>query len=346
MTDQPLVSICMANRNYGRFLGAALDRALDQTYTHVEIVVVDDGSTDDSPAVLKRYAGRVKYELSEPRGQGGACNRSFELSNGEIVLFHDSDDMLEPDAIERIVEAFEPPDVAVVLGRLRDVDEKGDPLPGLRPFEGCRLSGGDLRRMVADRANFIWPETTGQSYRRSALESILPIPDQFAPDLYLSHLAALDGRVAVIERPVGLYRVHGSNKSAKPSRVGVAWLDNKIHERRMVDHQVREVAYRKGVIDAPPKVGDDDDPAALPHDYIRAGLEVARRRLTREPGAVKWSIEGIRSIATHPQFKLRSRAKHIAWFASAAIAPPSVARRLVFSRYPHTRAVDPTPVAS
>jgi hypothetical protein len=161
----------------------------------------------------------------------------------------------------------------------------------------------------------------------TVLEAVMPIPDGFAPDLYLSNLVALEGNVATIDEPIGRYRLHSANKHLVPGRVGIDWLDMKLHERKLIDDEVRARASALGLTSGP-------------HDYIRAGLEVAHRRLTRQSGATKWALEGIRSIATHPQFRLRSRAKHIAWFAGTAVAPPSVARRLSLQRYPLARDSD------
>jgi cellulose synthase/poly-beta-1,6-N-acetylglucosamine synthase-like glycosyltransferase len=337
MTEQPLVSICITSHNYARFLPAALESALGQSYPNVEIVVVDDGSIDGSHELLERYADSLRLELQPIRGQAAACNRCFELSRGDIVLFHDSDDVLEGDAAERIVAAFEDPRVVLVLGRLRDIDERGEPLPGVRPPEGCTMTQGDLRRMVAKHATFTWPETTGQSFRRTVLDKVMPIPDGFAPDLYLSNLVALDGYVATIERPVGRYRVHGGNKHMVPGRAGVDWLDMKLRERRLIDREVHEKASDLGLTQSSGS-SDKADPSGEPHDYIRAGLELARRRVTGERGGTAWALEGIRAIVSHPQFRIRARARHVAWFAAAAAAPPRLARRVVEARYPFVKA--------
>lgn len=331
---EPLVSICIPSHNYARYMSEALDAALDQSYRHVEVVVVDDGSVDDSPTVLASYADRVTIELQERLGQGAACNRAFALSSGDIVMFHDADDVLEHDAVERIVAAFTDARVSLVLGRLRDVDAQGRELPGTRPPAGCPMWGGDLRRLVLERGSFFWPETTGQSFRRTALDDIMPIPPAMVPDIYLSNLAALVGSVSVIERPVGRYRVHGTNASLVPTQRGQAWLELKLGERRRIHRAVRDYAITKGL-----DVGSDHpaDEPGRPHDYIAAGLEVAYRRFAGKPGAARWAVEGIRSIARHPQFSIAARARHVGWFAAAAVAPPAVARRLVESRYPYVR---------
>lgn len=91
--NQPLVSVIIPNYNYGRFLGAAIDGVLAQTYPNVEIIVVDDGSTDDSPAVLETYAGKVKVLKQKNQGVGAARNAGVKASNGEFVAFLDADDV-------------------------------------------------------------------------------------------------------------------------------------------------------------------------------------------------------------------------------------------------------------
>jgi len=336
MSDEPLVSICIPNHNYARYLPQTLDAALSQTYPRVEVIVVDNGSVDDSRDVLERYRDRVTVEYQTSQGQARGCNRAFELSHGDIVMFHDADDRFELDGVARIVDRFADPAVSMVLGRMRDIDGDGNPLPGTRPEAGRRFWGGDLRPLVLEYACFTWPETTAQSFRRTVLEDLMPIPGDIAPDMYLSHLAALAGRVAIVDRPIASYRLHGRNKRFSPRVHGTQWLDLKIAERRVIARSITEHAVRLGLIDGASAPDVEHDPSAPPHDFIRAGLELARARVDHERGAWRWAVEGVRSIARHPQFSVRSRLPHLAWFVGAGIAPPSVATRLVHSRYPFT----------
>src|SRR5687768_5094018 len=106
----PLVSIIIDNFNYGRFLAEAIDSALAQTHGETEVIVVDDGSTDDSRAIIARYGERVRSVLKENGGQASALNAGYRISRGEVVLFLDSDDVLFPGALANAVE------------RLRDED--------------------------------------------------------------------------------------------------------------------------------------------------------------------------------------------------------------------------------
>src|SRR5262245_23561615 len=103
MNPWPVASIVINNYNYGRFLAGAIDSALGQTYAGTEVVVVDDGSTDESREVLARYAGRVVPVLQANGGQAAAFNAGFAACAGQVVLFLDADDLLLPTAVERAV---------------------------------------------------------------------------------------------------------------------------------------------------------------------------------------------------------------------------------------------------
>lgn len=83
--EQPLASIIIDNYNYGRFLADAINSALAQTYQHTEVIVVDDGSTDNSREIISQYGDRIRPVLKENGGQGSAFNAGFEASVMLIV---------------------------------------------------------------------------------------------------------------------------------------------------------------------------------------------------------------------------------------------------------------------
>ena len=324
-----LVSFCVSNHNYGRFLSPLIEALLHQTHDNVEIVVVDDGSTDDSREILSQYEDRIIVELQEQAGQAAACNRAFSLSSGDIVVFHDSDDLLHRDAAARLVEAFARRDVAMVLSRLEDVDVDGKPTGGMRPQVGCPLWGGELRQLVLSRCAFFWPETTGQAFRRTFLEDALPIPFMLNPDMHLSHLGAIAAPVIALQDPIGCYRVHGSNKRIAPPVRGPAWLDLKIEERELLYDEIRSFAQRRGVF-------DDVNAASSwsPHDYIMATLRIARCRLGGHPGRWRHMFAGVRGVVGHPQLRVTGQARHAAWFVGTTILPMPLARRFIAQRFP------------
>src|SRR5207253_5996288 len=114
MNNFELASIIVNNYNYGRFLREAVDSALNQTYRHTEVIVVDDGSTDRSPEIIASYGERIVPVLKQNGGQNSALNAGFSLSRGDVILFLDSDDVLFPTAVRAAVDAFSEPDVVKV----------------------------------------------------------------------------------------------------------------------------------------------------------------------------------------------------------------------------------------
>src|SRR5262249_22184832 len=96
----PSLSLIIATYNHGRYLGAALDSVLAQTRA-TEIIVVDDGSTDDTPAVLARFAPRVRVHRQDNRGLSAARNAGVELARGDYIGFLDADDVIAPTKLAR-----------------------------------------------------------------------------------------------------------------------------------------------------------------------------------------------------------------------------------------------------
>src|SRR5207249_9168521 len=112
--------------NYGKFLGSAIESALNQGYSDVEVVVVDDGSTDDSPDVIARYSGRVTACRQPNGGQAAALNAGFARCRGDAVIFLDADDLLLPDVAGRAAAAFrDAPDLARLQYPLAVIDAGG-----------------------------------------------------------------------------------------------------------------------------------------------------------------------------------------------------------------------------
>lgn len=102
MNPKPLVSICIPCHNAAPYIGAALDSVLAQTWKKLEIIVVNDGSTDGSAEVLERYREHgVRVINQDNRGQCAAANRAFAESTGDYIKFFDADDLLSPEMIER-----------------------------------------------------------------------------------------------------------------------------------------------------------------------------------------------------------------------------------------------------
>jgi glycosyltransferase involved in cell wall biosynthesis len=122
----------MAAKNYARFLPAAVGSVLAQTFADWELVVVDDGSTDPTPAAVKPYLAdpRVRYVRSDRLGQARAKNLAARLGRGAFVAFLDADDVWEPAKLEKQLAVFrDRPEAGVVFCRRLLIDEQGNPIP-------------------------------------------------------------------------------------------------------------------------------------------------------------------------------------------------------------------------
>lgn len=206
-----LVSIIVCNHNYARFLDHAIASAVAQTGVEREIIVVDDGSTDDSARIIARWKDQITAIFQSNEGQTSAYNRGFDEARGEIVIYLDSDDALEPQACERVAAAFADPDVVKVHFRLRLIDVNNTPMGVNIPH---LLSDGDMSQKLLKSGSFYDSSPgSGNAYRRSALARIMPLPvvshDRHGADFFALLGICLLGKVrALQDEPLGSYRIH------------------------------------------------------------------------------------------------------------------------------------------
>jgi glycosyltransferase involved in cell wall biosynthesis len=217
--ESPLVSVIINNYNYGRFVGEAIESVLRQSYGSVELVVVDDGSTDHSREVIAGYGERLLPIFKENGGQGSAFNAGFAKSSGDIIIFLDSDDALLPQLVERVVAAFQAnPAAATVRYRLEMMDADGVPLGAVKPSWHIKMPSGDLRSLVLGNADLFWQATSGNAFAASVLRKVLPMPEEeyhICADDYIQKLPLLYGEVISFDEVGGYYRVHGSNATGR-----------------------------------------------------------------------------------------------------------------------------------
>ena len=206
--DRPLVSIIIANYNYARFLGEAIQSALDQTWPEVEIILVDDGSKDDSLEVASRYPIRIFPK--ENRGVGTARNFGAAQSRGAYMLFLDSDDKLEPQAVEHLLAALRaaPGHVGYAYCQLHYFGNQEFIFPS-RPFSHRSLLSGTYVNVSA-------------LIRRSVFEAV----GGWDPTWRLGHEdAELWVRMlhhgyhgVLVPEPLQLYRCHGPSRNSLDAR--------------------------------------------------------------------------------------------------------------------------------
>ena len=213
------VSVIIPNYNYEQFVGAAIDSALAIDWPNVEVIVVDDGSTDGSRAVIKRYADRVTTIFQENAGQLIACSNGFARSKGDLILFLDSDDMVDPSIIRKAA-AVSRPGVSKVQFQMKTIDELGNSLGSFHPQYKVIPTSDQIRRWLINTTSYPSPPGSGNIYSKDLVKKVFqlcPAIHDTASDSALITAAPLFGDVMVVDKPLVSYRIHGRNDGALTS---------------------------------------------------------------------------------------------------------------------------------
>lgn len=211
-----LVSIIITNYNYAHYLKEAIDSALNQTYVNTEIIVVDDGSTDNSREVIESYNNKIISVYKENGGPASAFNAGFAVSKGHIICLLDADDVFLPDKVEKVVQVFTTyPSAVVAYHKVQNIDAVGTPIDN--PWPPYKAIMGNISRQVL-RTGGWWPfpPTTALSFTKEYLSKVMNVPENDEEcrvwvDAYLADLAPFLGEVVGIEQVLSYYRFHGSN---------------------------------------------------------------------------------------------------------------------------------------
>jgi glycosyltransferase involved in cell wall biosynthesis len=144
-----LVSIIIPCFNAERWIGEAIHSCLDQTYQPIEVIVIDDGSTDRSLEVIKTFGDKIRWETGPNRGGNAARNRGFALSSGEYVQFLDADDYLLPEKIARQVACLKDAGADLVYEDWQRMQENSDGTKFFLPMDVSGHHGDILKELLA-----------------------------------------------------------------------------------------------------------------------------------------------------------------------------------------------------
>jgi glycosyltransferase involved in cell wall biosynthesis len=197
--------------NYGRFVEEAIESVLAQDFPaeEMEILVVDDGSTDDTAERVKKYGERVCYFYKPNGGQASAFNFGFAKARGEIVALLDADDYWLPGKLRRVAEEFEKnPGLGMVYHQYAELDDatKGMKEENFRAVSGSFGEGDEL----------FWYEphpTSCTAYRRKYLELLPPVPEELRilADVWIGLLIPFVAPILAVPECLTAYRIHGKN---------------------------------------------------------------------------------------------------------------------------------------
>lgn len=296
----PRVSVVISTYNRERYVGLAIESVLAQTFPDIELIVVDDGSTDSTREVVSRFGPRVHYAYQDNAERAAARNHGLRLASGDYVAFLDSDDVWLPDKIEQELRRFEQyPEAGVVFSDAMFMDESGAPLG---PLVRRAYEGNVLRRIV--RRNFV--HIGAHLIRRRLLLDV----NGFNETRALSgsedweawvRLAAVRP-FAHVRRATLKYRVHGGSTVSQPQHM----------ERSMIT--ARDLIFSNS--DLHERIAD-----LRPHAYSHVHLVLAN--LYRDAGDLHGMRRHLKAArAERPLVVLTGR--YAGTFARAAAGPTAV----------------------
>lgn len=213
---KPLITALVDTYNHERYIEQALVSVLQQglSPSELEIVVVDDGSTDKTPSIIQKFAPRVKHLRKKNGGQASAFNAGFAESRGEIIALLDGDDWWASGKLGAAIEVLEKnPALAAVGHGFYQVREDGTPIATVSLKSACQA---DLSSATAARSAWKVRQFLGGSMicvRPEVLKRMGPIPEQlfFSADIFVFNAALALGGAFVLEKPLCYYRLHSEN---------------------------------------------------------------------------------------------------------------------------------------
>ena len=319
------VSIVIPNYNYGRFIGEAIDSALAQTHPLVEVIVVDDGSTDDSRAVIERYGERVTAIFQANAGQNAACAAGFARAHFDLVVFVDSDDVLLPEAAATIAAHWRP-GTAKLQFKLETIDGAGRRTGFRWPKYPDAMAPERVLTDLLTTGAYPSPPTSGNAYARHLLDAATPFEGHSFVDSVVNTIAPLYGEVHTLDAVLALYRVHGSNNWAQQTMTPERFAYYAASERR----RMAILATHCARLDRP-----FAGPGVIENALYLREVELVRSKLARGGGIRDLAGNGIRAIrvalaqpggGTH-------RLLRAAWAAAVVVAPRPLAERLIAMRF-------------
>ena len=318
--EAPLrITVLINVYNYERFLGEAIRSALDQDYPHVDVVVVDDGSTDNSRSVIALHPG-AKAVLKENGGQNSAVRAGLDHVTGAVVILLDADDWLLPHACSRIAEVWRP-ELRMVQFQLEK--RRGAEVQGLYP-NAPFLHGGE-QAFVLKHGFIPSSPTSGNAFATSHVRATFQHNEddpRGAPDGVLIFTATALGGVLSLDEVLGVYRLHGANKSGAAGGASVKSMTGVVRT---------EVAHARGLarMTVAEGVSDKAFEAYLSPYTLRQGLFLRRGfGIETLPSLSTWSlaIRGLRGFARFPRISPMQRLKNMALLVAALVGPSALSR--------------------
>ncbi|GHT01605.1 hypothetical protein AGMMS50276_29960 [Synergistales bacterium] len=292
----PELSVILDNFNYAEYLPQAIESVLEQTFDDYELIIVDDGSTDDSLKIIRQYAEISTKIIPVTKANGGqtsAFNVGFSVSQGRIIALLDSDDYWYPQKLEKIVESHKSSKIVQHY-----LTENGNNV--------YRKIAGDVDWSYAlTKFGFMYQHspTSALSFHREVIEPFFPLVNaeemRGYSDGCILMLAMTYAKISCLNEVLGFYRVHGKNLNANHTDSGAELLEVSIRQRNYVNKQLAlrnlpELPYDNGqYIDYLLSTVDFDDKPAAIYGTGNSGERVAET--LKRFGVPVWGFAASRS---------------------------------------------------
>ena len=229
----PFVSVIIPTYNRGRYICNAIDSALAQTYGNIEVIIVDDGSTDDTRDILSRYGSRIGYVFQNNAGPSTARNNGIRRSRGDLIAFLDSDDIWLPEKLGRQVQLIvSSHDIGLVNCGYYTIDASGKIIAGpiiMKNYESKKLF---LKEFMV--RNILCAGVSGSLIRRECFDKL----GFFNEDLWIGEDWDMWLRIAkhydmkFAEEPLVKCRAHGNNLHRNTTRI--------MDEKKIVERNIEK----------------------------------------------------------------------------------------------------------
>jgi glycosyltransferase involved in cell wall biosynthesis len=326
------ISIVITVYNYERYVGLAIDSALNQTRPADEIVVVDDGSIDGSRQIIAGYGDRIRAVFQANQGNIAAFEVGYREATGDVLLFLDADDILLPTAVEAVVAHWRE-GVSKVQFNLEIIDGVGTALGRSFCAFPKSYTSDDVHAEFIRSGTYIWPVMSGNAYSREFLRQVIPLNPPVGYDGALNTIAPLYGDVVTVQATLAQYRLHGRNISRN---------DAKGRAQRFPDFP-RQIGFRVAEFDILKAHCDRKSvhvQAARPIDneivfinYRFASRKLGLRYVGHEADTSSSLLRRGIWLALTKTIGWRAAASHIAWFIALFLSPSGVAQRLIMLRF-------------
>jgi glycosyltransferase involved in cell wall biosynthesis len=324
-----LVSIIIPNYDYAEYLAAAIDSALGLDWPTVEVIVVDDGSRDHSRTVIESYGDRITAIFQPNGGQTAACNAAFAEAQGEVVIFLDSDDWLEPSLIRELAAVWRP-GLSKVQFQMKIVDAHGRATGSVLPQYDIVPTPRQITAWATNTASYPTPPGSGNAYARAFLDRLFPLDvRERACDSHCLAAAPFLGDVVTVAKPLVAYRVHGRNDGAM-TRMDSGRFATEVTRARWRFEYAQRIArsanlhlhdgvFRRSM-------------SMLPYRLASLRLDPARHPL-RGDTAAKVMRDVVRAFFVPQGLARRARLALLVWSGLVAMSPRFASERLILWRF-------------